>query len=461
MNQGARTFALVGLIVIILLAVHLLPTLSVGNVELRHVNVLSDVLPEVYRQRDAIDVIPKPEPPKAILAARSATTQEAVKQISPKGVTMIDDYSEGEAGGMDHFYSMLAQIKTLDRPVRIAYYGDSFIEGDILTCDIRERLQRKFGGNGVGWVDCGSEINGFRRTVAQKFSGMTEYEVVKKPFNHKNEGINQRYFVPSENATVQTAGTQYRKLSAKWQVARLYFRTATPFTIHTSIGGADVNTFNAGGSPAVQQAEIKQPMSNITYRFNNIGADTYLYGMSLESEQGIVLDNFSMRGSAGNTLSYIPQTTLSDFARLRPYDLIILHYGLNVVNEKSHAANYKAYVKKMKRAVDAMRKAYPEASILVVSVPDRDQRTAGGIRTMLGVEALSAYQQIMASDCRVAYFNLFKAMGGRESMARMVDKRWANKDYTHLSFAGGAHVANYFYRSLMAGLDNYQLRTDE
>ena len=138
----------------------------------------------------------------------------------------------------------------------------------------------------------------------------------------------------------------------------------------------------------------------------------------------------------------------------------MLHFGLNVLNEKSQIANYKAYTKRMQKAVDNLRKAFPEASILIVSVPDRDQRTAAGIRTMNGVESLAAYQQLMASECRVAYFNLFEAMGGRESMKAMVDKGWANKDYTHLSFAGGKHVANYIFESFMAGFENYKRRNN-
>ena len=164
-----------------------------------------------------------------------------------------------------------------------------------------------------------------------------------------------------------------------------------------------------------------------------------------------------MRGSAGYTIADIPSSTLRDFARLRPYDLIVLHFGLNVVNDGNTSANYKAYVRRMKRTVETVRRAYPDAAILVVSVPDRAQRTADGVQTMKGVEALAAYQQILASECGVAYFNLFKAMGGRGSMKDMVDKRWANKDYTHLSFAGGRHVAKYIYDSFVAGFENYKM----
>ena len=38
------------------------------------------------------------------------------------------------------------------RPVRIAFFGDSFVEGDILTADLREKLQLAYGGGGTGFA---------------------------------------------------------------------------------------------------------------------------------------------------------------------------------------------------------------------------------------------------------------------------------------------------------------------
>ena len=68
--------------------------------------------------------------------------------------------------------------------------------------------------------------------------------------------------------------------------------------------------------------------------------------------------------------------------------------------------------------------------------------------TMKGVESLVAYQQILAANCHVSFFNLFKAMGGRESMKVLVDKGWANKDYAHLSFRGGRYMAEIIFKAL-------------
>lgn len=472
MNHTARSFILIGLVVCILLAMHLLPEITINDTELRHVNVLCDILPEAYQERDAIDVIPMPEPPKPLKtrktvvrdSTKAGESQEAIQEVEvvglvePEGETMIVDYSEGAAGGMDHFYSQLTHAAS-QRVVRIAYYGDSFIEGDVLTADLREMLQSRFGGNGVGWVDCIDRLSGFRKTVKLKGVGMKGFEVVSKPYNHQVEGISQRYFVPSENARTWASGAKSRKHLNQWQHASLFLRTESGLNVTTYANSDTIGTEWVEGGPQVQMLSYGQEtMTGVGYLFTEVTSPTYLYGMALESQRGVILDNFSMRGSSGYSLARIPLQTLNDFARLRPYDLIVVHFGLNVASDQSHAASYRAYIKNMQTAIEHLRKAYPQASVLIVSMPDRDQRTDAGIRTMQGVESLVAYQQIMASNCHVAYFNLFQAMGGRESMKALVDKGLAAKDYTHITFAGGRKLAQLVYDGLMEGYENYQRR---
>jgi lysophospholipase L1-like esterase len=463
MNDSARTFMLVSLVVLILLVLHQLPRLTVGDVELRRVNVLSDLFPEITPHDDeAHNQMPRltewcQSVTTDVHASDSIVPADSIRMTDTAGdfaaertdsIVHIEDYSQGEPGGMAHFYSQLRNIGILDRPIRIAYYGDSFVEGDILTADLREMLQTAYGGSGVGWVDCGSEIAGFRQTVRLSFSGLTEYEVVKKPYHHRAEGISQRYFVPDETARVTLKGSRARKHLSQWQRSTLYLRTEGGVVVQS-----DTIVERLSGSADLQTVSLRaDTMKSVTFRFSEPTDETWLYGVALESDQGIILDNFSMRGSSGTTLADIPQSTLQAFARVRPYDLVVFHFGLNVANPQSHASTYKGYTKQMGRVISHFREAWPEASILIVSMPDRDQRSEAGIRTMTGVEQLVAYQQMMAAEQRVAFFNLFQSMGGRESMKGLVDRGLANKDYTHLTFSGGREIAKGLVRELI--IDN-------
>ena len=463
MNQVARTFVLVGLVVAALLVLHLLPKLYLGDTELRHVNILSELLPEVEESFLSAEAIPVPEAPMPELTVpdtvfvNDSTTHE--RPVVPQGVTMISDYGQDAAGGMGHFYRQLLRVNELNRPVRIAYFGDSFIEGDILTCDLREQLQTLYGGQGVGWVDCASQVYGFRQTVSHSFSGIREYEVVKKPFKPQYQGIAQRYFVAEDSVSSSFTyqGVTARKHLAQWQRASLFFRTDGGFSLATRINRDTTVYDQVSGSTELQVLTQRHAsMHKVSYTVSNASAHTYLYGVALESPTGVIVDNFSMRGSSGVTLGSIPLATLQAFAAQRPYDLLVFHFGLNVASEKAQAGAYKAYTRQMGEAIRHIRQAFPEASVLIVSMPDRDQRTASGIHTMIGVESLVAYQQIMAANQQVAFFNLFQAMGGRESMKLLVDDGLANKDYTHLTFAGGRRLATKLVESIQVGVDNYK-----
>ncbi len=517
MNNSARTFILIGLVVIILLALHFLPKISIGDTELRRVNVLSDVLPEVMQGGDDLNFVPEvptaptipgtmhtdgrdlialatdstpaqtrtgnqssSTPPDMAsmpyIPADSSTQQEGGDQgageqapptpsASAEGKTLIVDYSGGRAGGMSHFFSQLARSRQLSRPVRVAYYGDSFIEGDIFTADVRELLQDQFGGNGVGWVDCASQVHGFRTTVVHNFSGIREFEVVKRPFSHANQGIAQRYFTASDGARINYKGARVRHHLAQWDKAIFYLRTDGGLNLRTTLNGDTTVTDTIAGSNSLQaivrtagyapgdSLHTARQMTSVSYQIQRPGSGTLLYGVAMEPNHGVVVDNFSMRGSAGFTLSQIPAATLSQFAAQRPYDLIVVHFGLNVANARQ--ANYSGYTRQMGQAIEHLRQAYPQASILVVSMPDRDQRSAAGLRTMNGVEQLVAYQQIMASDHGVCFYNLFEAMGGRESMKSLVDQGMANRDYTHINFKGGRHLGRIFVESLLATYHSY------
>lgn len=239
-NKPAQTFILVALVTILLLAMHFLPQLTLWDRPLRAVNILNDVIPEVYNnesleKEDTAVIMPM----KALMARNDSLHQTGIDTLRhhapiPEGVTPVEDYSEGSVHGMESFYTALDNVNNMDRPVRVGYWGDSYIEGDILVCDLREQLQQKFGGNGVGWVDCGKTSNSLRPTVVQKPMGFGSYAVVQKQYNSALLGPAQRYFKAESNASLTYSGTKYRKFLDHWDRASLlpHRRTANYHGYH-------------------------------------------------------------------------------------------------------------------------------------------------------------------------------------------------------------------------------------
>ena len=230
-------------------------------------------------------------------------------------------------------------------------------------------------------------------------------------------------------------------------------------TIGVTAGGETL-TNKAEASPGVQMLRTDGQVSQITYKLSGTSGAT-LYGAAFEGEKGVVIDNMSLRGSGGGNLASIPLETLKDFARLRPYDLIVFQFGLNVCSNRSSEAGLKAYIASMDKVIANFREAYPDAAILIVSMPDRDQRTANGIHTIPQVKTLVHLQEGMALDHKVAFFNLFECMGGDDAMKGLVEKGLGQKDYTHMNYKGGTELAGRMFQSFQGGLANHKRRIGE
>ena len=142
-------------------------------------------------------------------------------------------------------------------------------------------------------------------------------------------------------------------------------------------------------------------------------------------------------------------------ASLKP----INRYGLNVASDE--VMNYTYYKDAMKPIVERLKTAFPEASVLIVGVGDRENKDENGeLRTMPGVKRLIRYQQALAAETGVAFWNMFEAMGGEGSMVEMVNHKpqMANYDYTHINFRGGKHIAGLLFETLMYGKEQYEKR---
>lgn len=79
----------------------------------------------------------------------------------------------------------------------------------------------------------------------------------------------------------------------------------------------------------------------------------------------------------------------------------------------------------MLSVIEHLKTAFPETSILLVSVGDREYKNENGdLRTMPGVKNLIRYQQSIAADSHIAFWNMYEAMGGQGSIVDMIGQKW-------------------------------------
>lgn len=365
--------------------------------------------------------------------------------------TYIEDYSVGHIGLM-HFFAQLNRIHELDRPVRIAFLGDSFIEGDILVGDFRSAMQQQFGGRGVGFVPIQSVAAQYRPTVKIEAEGWTQWSMLtdEKP----GYTLSGMLFEPEGGeATLSVKSSErYPELEECGSVKLLYEQNRE--TQMSLVCNGTTDTLHIALPAATRMSQYEQLGTFREAHFRFTQADGFrALGVAMEDNSGVVVDNFSLRGNSGMILDRLDSLSCLALDSIRPYDLIILQYGLNVANDD--VIQYGWYGTRMVQVVKHLRNCFPRADILMLSVSDRSRQENGGFETMPAVLALLHAQRKAAKQAGIPFWNLFGAMGGENSMVRYVENNWASKDYTHLSFRGGKEIAEALMRALMQEKEFY------
>ena len=324
--------------VALLLALHRLPPMSIMGFELRNVDMLSQL-----REPDTAEALAAiPVPPKRV--------KPAYVDSCPEGVQCIVDYSS-DRRGMVPLYEAMSQCLASGSELRIAVLGDSFIEGDIVTDRLRELLQKRFGGCGVGFVPVVNEAYGFRRTVLHRFEGWDAHYVnAPRSYDNRLAILSGQYFIPQDNASVTLSGQ--RKYLSRLDTCRhasFILRSLVDNEVTATINGSTRRHFNIAAGSQLQQISVDAPIGKVRFEVTVGGDSVVCYGATMDGKGGAIVDNFAMRASSGIHIAGISKTMLQQYDRLRHYHLVIVMYGLNVAN--SNQRNYSHYGNKMCQAL--------------------------------------------------------------------------------------------------------------
>lgn len=388
--------------------------------------------------------------------------EQLVYSDSLYGLAFPDEQASAYKGwqSLIPFYEALYQLEQdSTRQVRIAYFGDSMTDGDMIVQDIRAQFQDRFGGRGVGYVSVTSESAASRASVQHKYSTDWEaFNVVKSKGNKYPFGVNGQVAVHKDtlhHPWVKFQAGIGRHNKQLYNPTVFYGRPKNE-AVAQFIVGKDTQEIALKGQSRVNHTRLgKHIYKGFTARF--VGLDSVpVYGFTLDNGVGVQIDNFSQRGNSGIPLNKIDVEVLREFQTKLDYKLIVLHYGANVLNYGTK--DFTWYQKAMSRTISQLQKAIPDAAILVISTADRGQKYATLYETDSAVVPLTISQRKLAIATNSGYVNLFQLMGGEGTMVKWVESEQAlgAKDYTHLTYQGSRKVAGLLYSELKSGYEHYK-----
>ncbi|WP_255490500.1 hypothetical protein [Dysgonomonas sp. 511] len=405
----------------------------------------------------------------AIQAQADTTVNIIAEPTDTVGAKMVEEVDESlnpilKADGYKNLSRFYAKLNKLEKDstttVRVAYFGDSMNDGDFIVQDVRDAFQEDYGGQGVGFVSISSLSAGARASVSHQYSKnwySQTFLKVKKP--DRPFGIDGQVFFakdPSQSYWVRYKA-QSRPHSPLLNNPTLFYGSSKngrgSVTVTADKEAAYSKTLTPSKLLNSLQLASFDPKS-LQVNFNK--ADSIpIYGFNFDDGKGVHVDNFSTRGNSGLPLSILNPSLMNAFDEELNYDLIILHYGANVLGYGS--LNYGWYEKSMTTVIKNLRECFPNADILVISTADKSSKIDGVMQTDPAVPALARAQRNYARKTSSGFINLYELMGGNGSMPQWVSKGQAGKDYTHFTGSGSKRIAKMIYNEIGYGYAKYKV----
>lgn len=355
----------------------------------------------------------------------------------------------GNIKELDKFFAELKKAK--NKKIRIAHYGDSLLLGDIITEFLREKFQEKYSGKGIGYMNIVSDDYRMRRSIMQTYSDDWQYTsfVTRNPEQFPY-GINGTVAKPKPGSWVKYESTTMFKCTSAFDVVKVFYSNADKSSnLKYSIDNGPQQKLNMEQGDNIKEVVINKTNGK-TFELKFIdGRPPFIYGVSFESNTGVIVDNFPMRGNSGASLADITPKVLSEFNNLLDYDLIIFNYGANV--SSPNKGIFTVYENKMVSVIEEFKKIFPRTSFLLVSVADKTIKKGSQFITNPDVPVLLEAQKRISARTGLPLWNLWEAMGGNNSMKDWVDYSppQALKDYSHFTTEGGARVGELLFEALM------------
>ncbi|MFW6019288.1 MAG: GDSL-type esterase/lipase family protein, partial [Bacteroidales bacterium] len=370
---------------------------------------------------------------------------------------------------LHHFFEELQQASDSQKPVRVWHYGDSQIESDRITSFLRERFQSTFGGQGPGLLSLNpvTQKKSWRVHPVGNWERHTLFGKIDTTLPHQRFGpsLSISRFAPFYNDSVSSDSMIYKgsvninnsfqgyQHTHQFKKAVLHYgnnykpvqikvKDKEDKIIHTDSLPPNKNQYNTWPIP------VDPGTKEFSLHFAGYDSPDF-YGISLESSNGVIVDNIPLRGSSGliftqvNYKYYLQQINRFDV------DLIILQFGVNVVSEEREDFSY--YERWIYNQLNTIKKMQPDLPVIVIGLSDMAKKKGTNYKSYESVSKIRDALQNATQRAGYCFWDLYEAMGGENSMPSWVFAQppLANKDFTHFNYRGARIISNMFYNALM------------
>ena len=469
---------LLGILLLLSLPVYWMPKdgISIGNMKLHFANLESLSTDKKIEKKDINSIIQNLD--TTMQVARIDTTQiqktdslvakkiDSVKPVKKDTIpAMVKLEMNAKAKSYLHdFFKKISQTKRLS----VLHYGDSQIESDRITSYLRQKMQLQFGGYGVGMIPATDIFNSFsfNQTYSNNFKRYTIFGGKKlKSKRYGAMASASRFTAEMDTAKVnldslpnQTAWIQV----APSKRAYSHSRNFTRVTLHYNDCVVPVKLKVTQNQKVIKEADLitdaKQHALTLTFsktpenlKFEFSGKiSPNICGFTLQGNSGLTLSNIALRGSDGMVFRRMKYANMSAMMHQDNTQMVFMQFGGNSVVYFKDSTQVHHYANWYKRQIQTVRKAMPGKMIVVIGPSDMSKLNGTTHETYPFLPYTVSEMKRAALEADAAYWDLYAAMGGYNSMPAWVEKRLAANDYIHFSNKGAKFAAQLFWNAFWA-----------
>lgn len=432
-------------------------------------------LDDLFGSSDTIELVSIEDSLFMIVGIDSVALRDSLDRVAKlrhELVTSIQ-HSDSTHTSLDAFYRSLTKLKASGGKIRVLHYGDSQIEGDRMTRYIRNELQKEFGGSGPGILPAYQVIptGAARQDKSDNWMRYTVYGKKDSAILHRNYGLLasfSRYSPPQDSIEntdtlsawleIMPAGYGFHRVKKFSQMSLLLGGNTKPVAVIITADSAVVfadslkaNTFNRK-----IRVKFNTTPSVINISFKGLDSPD-VYGISFESNSGIIVDNIPLRGASGTLFRRINKSQLKLQFAAEPIRLVILQFGGNSVPYIDTKVRAKKFGNYFKSNLRYLKSILPKSSFLVIGPTDMATKVKGEFVTYPMLETIRDEVKEAAQSEGAAYYDMYEVMGGKNSMVDWVtaEPALAGGDYVHFTSKGARKMATSFYDALRKDYDKY------
>lgn len=358
----------------------------------------------------------------------------------------------------DSFWQTVESASEQGRTVRILHYGDSQIEMDHITSRLRAYMQEHFGGGGPGMLPFQTitPTLSIRQSTDGKLTHLASFGDSLTVRSRNDYGpMMQSFRIDSSTATVTLRASSSNRIDRRvkqFSRIKLISNNHSPINVTFSdLKNKRTAQRNAKASNGITAVDFQTDSAYTTALRLQVNGASDLYCLLVDDSCGVAVDNIPMRGCSGQQFTLVRENLLASAYSQMDIGLIILQFGGNSVPYIKTESAISTYCTSIGKQIDHLRACCPNAKILFVGPSDMSHRVKGEIQTYDIIPQLIDSLAATATRHGAAYWSIYHAMGGWNSMPKWSRQGLAGSDHIHFSQKGadlmGDNLANAFNNS--------------